>query len=196
MLNNETERRLKQHGWLIHAAGLGVTVTSVAAVFVFVFASADTRSRELARESATLQDVINRREDIIKTNRRLNRELKQVRQQIETLDAQVPQSPRESDFLAQLSELARKSHLEIRDYQPGVARTAKQASELEISLSIEGTYLSLCEFFDGLQSIPRLCRFHNLTIRTPAKEDSNTLSADMSLKLYFVSDSDPSEREI
>ena len=188
MFDNNTQRRLTHVGWLLHAAGLLATVASVAGIVVFVFGSLDAQSIELAFQSTELRQTVRESDEIIANNRELRNTLDEVNQRIKHLSSQIPQTAQESEFLAQLSRLAQSAGLEIDNYQPGIAKKVEKHRALDIALTINGNYRSMCQFFDGIQNLPRVCRINTLHILNQKSSNSNddVLSITMSMTIYYA----------
>lgn len=187
MFANNTQNKLTQLGWLLHGAGLLLTLVSIVGAWMLLFWPIAVESADLNRQVDSLAQLVVDGDKIISENRELRQILDDVENRIQHLASQIPQTARESDFLAQLSELARETELEIKDYHPGVAKTEKNHSELQIALSIEGKYTSVCRFLADLREIPRLCRIINLQIHTQSNQSSgeDVLDISMTLKIYY-----------
>lgn len=188
MFDHNTQRRFTHVGWLLHAAGLLATVASVAGIVVFVFGSLDAQSIELAFQSTELRQSVRNSDEIIANNRELRKTLDEVNQRIKHLSSQIPQTAQESEFLAQLSRLAQSSGLEIDNYQPGIAKKVEKHRALDVALTINGNYQSMCQFFAGIQNLPRVCRINTLRIlnQKSSNSDDDILSITMSMTIYYA----------
>lgn len=97
----------------------------------------------------------------------------------------IPETAQESEFLAQLSQLAKDTGLTILEFRPGKITDRTTHRELEISLSAHGGYHSLCELLAGLEKLPRLCRVTSLTIDRDSTTTVEQYPVRMSVVVYF-----------
>ena len=91
-------------------------------------------------------------------------------------------SPRVFGMTLVFLAAAAQAGLQIRDYRPGVVATRPTHSQMEIQLSCQGTYRSLCEFLDRLAALPRLTRVEKMEITAAGPESQPTT---LSLIVYF-----------
>jgi hypothetical protein len=99
---------------------------------------------------------------------------------------QMPTTPQESEFLAELTRLARESKLKITDFKPSEVAGGEAHAAVEIALRTEATYEGLCRFLDGLSSLPRLCHVKRLSLKAPDAAQT-TYPVDMTLQIFFLS---------
>jgi Tfp pilus assembly protein PilO len=180
---------LRKLGWALHAVGLAVVLSSVCLAQAFVY-----RPLQLATgETLARRDEINRLlKDVnqLRAERdRLKQSLSEARQEEQRLLSRVPDAPHEGVFLGQVSRLAQEVDLQIRDYRPGEVRARSNYSEMEISLTCEGTYDSLCRFLDGLARLPRLAKLSLLDVTDP--EGDGPYPATMKFTVYFSTNQKP-----
>ena len=182
-MNISFGKNLKSLSWLLHAAGLLLTLGSLAFP-VLVLHSHDRDYERLERKVSSLSTFLRTGGEIHADNRELNRELASVESRLADLMARIPDARDESVFLAQIAELAAQHQLVIRNYRPGIVHEKEKHREMEISVSANGDYQSWCRFLDGLESLPRLCRVTNLNISAP--DESTTYPIEMTLRIYFA----------
>lgn len=189
MSTTTSTTRLARLGLSFHAIGLLVTVGTVAGAGFGASALlsrewTDIRQRtEVARAFlATAPEIRNHHAEAVKRKR-------QEEARLESLLARIPTTPQESEFLAELTRLARESKLKISDFKPSEVKGSDSHAAVEIALRTEASYEGLCRFLDGLSSLPRLCHVKKLSLKAPDPSQA-TYPVDMTLQIFFLSHSD------
>ncbi len=177
-----TERRFR---YLLHALAAGVTgCLGLLAINLGVLqAREQQQSVEVQVES--MRRFLSRADEIDARQRELQCLLDQTEEQFAAAVTRIPESAQESEFLAQVSRLAKDTALTIHDFRPDKITERTTHRELEISLSARGTYRSLCEFLAGLEELPRLCRVTSLTIDRDSTPTAEHHPVRMSVVVYF-----------
>jgi Tfp pilus assembly protein PilO len=144
----------------------------------------------LGRDAVGVEQQVTVSEGFVQTAARIrteNADLKRRAAELETkmagLMARIPDKPQESEFLANLATLASETGLMIREYRPGVVTKREKYDELEIELSAQASYESLCRFLSGMQSLSRLCQISQLEIKA---DEGAAYSIDMELHVFFA----------
>lgn len=193
--NRKIERDIKRLDWLIHTVGFLVTLTCCStALLLWEHSLADEQlllTRRMGRASQLLANAVETR--AVAESHRI--ELAQRELQWSELIARIPDAPQESEFLAQLSGLARETGMEIREYHPESTFATDTHVELEIALRADGSYGSLCRFLDGVEALPRLCRVTQLDVST-SDEPSESYPVNMKLRLFFTPEQKSSSDDI
>ncbi len=91
----------------------------------------------------------------------------------------------ETEFLAQLSELAAATDLKIHELRPGDEVDQKTHRELPIYLTGETSYDSLCHFLAGLEKVDRLTQLTALQVNAGTGE-SDTFPVTMTVTIFFA----------
>ena len=137
-------------------------------------------ARNLQAEASALQIANNagielfEQADILQSTRdELKDTVQAVRSDVESLRQRLPDSPDETLFLRQISELAAQSAVMINDYRPGAETILEKHSEKEITFSCAGTYAGICHLLANLEKLPRVAHIHNLTISAPNEAHGN-----------------------
>jgi Tfp pilus assembly protein PilO len=108
----------------------------------------------------------------------------EVEQRMANSRAKIPERPSESEFLAQLTNLASASGLSIRDYAPGATTRLPEHHAVEVEVSAEGDHAGLCRFLDGLPRLARLCRVTGLDVEAP-KHDASKYPIRLRIEIFF-----------
>lgn len=107
-----------------------------------------------------------------------------LEQRMAAARAKIPEQAGESEFLAQLTNLALQSGLSIRDYTPGPATRLAEHHMVEVEVSAEGDHAGLCQFLNGLPELSRLCRLTELDIETP-KSGESRYPIQLKMQIFF-----------
>ena len=180
---NSTQKRLTPLGWLLHACGL-LLAAAIFAIALIAYRSLDRDCDRLARQVSATSRFLNTGDEIHFDHRNLNQRLSEMEGRLTDLMTRIPAARNESDFLAQLAELAHQCKLKIQNYRPGVVFEKEKYSEMAIRLSAEGSYQSCCRFLAGLESLPRLCRITHLNIS--ASDNAEIYPIELTLRIYFA----------
>jgi len=180
--------KLRLLSWSLHGLGALIALAIALVADRVAFRPLDAEVAACARKTAELQAVIRDGERLRAEHARLRREVTRARRRSADLSARIPDQPQEADFLAQLSQLADDSGLEIRDYRPGVIRPTPSYATMRVELICAGGYASICTFLDGLAELPRHCTVVRFEI--DAASPGELYSMEVSLELY-VATADP-----
>ena len=186
---NGSDDGLVALGWTLHAAGLAVSLAICAAQFVGIVRPMIQEGRDVdiaihtAEMYMTAASAIEARHHVAVSA--LTDELRLAEERA----ARIPDAARESELLAQLSELAHMSGMKILAYQPAGTYSAGSFHALAIELNGHGSYAGTCTFLAGLESLPRLCHVTRLNIVAPASVGAD-LQVDLTLQVYYGSPPD------
>lgn len=184
MTRYETNRRLLAvHSVMLHVAGLAVTAGCLVLSVWAMLEPAHASLAQVLAEQARLDALLKSAPEIRNESRRLRHQLTEAEATAAALAAQVPSSPHEADFLAQMTSLARDVELEILDYRPGVARAGKKCGEMEVQFSARGSYSAVCRYLYRSREMPRLSQVTRLDVKMP--RDGEKLHIDLVLLIYF-----------
>jgi Tfp pilus assembly protein PilO len=100
---------------------------------------------------------IAREEEIRADFNRVRQELESATQVTKSLEDRLPDGPQEARLIAALSQSTRTTGLEINRFHPQRKAEHDAIGALELRLSCEGTYESLCAFLAELQHLSRAC---------------------------------------
>lgn len=187
MFGHNPRLTLELQGWLLHGLGLLVTMLAAGVFYVFGYQPLDGESASLQAQALMLDGLLNQATTIYAENSRLKTQVNEFERKAIAVLSRVPEEPREADFLAQVSELAQQTGLDILDYRPGILRPQTTYTEMEVKLVSKGTYASLCGFLEQIDRLPRLCRLMNLSI--DAKASDGKYAMEMTLVIFFTTGS-------
>ncbi|MGH7128193.1 MAG: type 4a pilus biogenesis protein PilO [Planctomycetaceae bacterium] len=155
---------LRATAWLLHAAGLGVTLALCAAGWLCVLGPITTQTDDARQRLDAARSLLKSDAAVRRRNVSLHAQHDGLESQSRQLLSRMPETPEESEFLAQLTQLAVRTGVLLREFQPSAAAANDSFQELEIRVSAESDYESLCRFLAGVNDLPRLCRLTALDL--------------------------------
>lgn len=183
MSADSNDRKLMILGWLFHLGGL-VTLVLGACAYQFVISGLITRQKsDNAAEIERLELLLETERDAGREFAGLQAELARLEASAEAARQRIPETPQESEFLAQISEAARDKGLSINEFTRGAVTVLDTHSQLQIRLTGEGDYASICGFFEKMASFSRVATVSQMQLSVPP--DSEVYPLDMTMTLYF-----------
>ncbi len=187
-------RELSAFGWSLHGAGLAVTAAVVIALAVIVIRPLRAEATRVRAGILAASNYLQQEDQIESRHEQFQATLTEQQRLQADLLAQVPERPRESEFLAQLTELSRSTGMSINGYTPGETTQHNSHASLAIRLKAHASHESLCRFLTGLETLPRLCHVTHLHVATPTLTDT-VYPVEMTVRIFFspVTDAPTSE---
>lgn len=167
-----------------NAVGLLVLVMIVCVGYFFNLTTTEGQLVDLQEQLNSDRQVLELKDAIVRTQETAECELFAMTERLDELTDMIPETPQESRFLAQLSQLAESACLQISDFRPGPAEDGETLKRIEVRLSGTGSYVCLCEFLHGLDSLPRLTHVSELIV-SPVNADG-VYPISMSLAIFFA----------
>ena len=167
----------------LNATGLiGLAVLSFC-FYQFLIHSAEATRVENQLRINELNSNLARSEIIAQNHDELKNEIATLKVKSSSVRALVPNTPDDSNFIQQISLIAKDHSIAIKDFIRGNDRKLDELSVLPIKVYCEGTYTNLCNFFEQMESIPQLTNIENLKIKL--NEETGILNVEIDLLLYF-----------
>ena len=139
MSTDSNDRKLMVLGWLFHLGGL-ITLVLGAFVYEFIVSGLITHQRGANEaEIEQLEALLETERDTGREYSRLQAELARLETSAEAARQRIPETPQESEFLAQISEAANEHGLAIQNFTRGSVTVLPTHSHLQIRLTGEGT---------------------------------------------------------
>jgi len=173
----------RRFGRLLHYAGLLVTVVTTAVGYSYLHAPA---VREISETSARIDDLLLsvKNAPVMREQHQVESEkLNKVTDRIANLQRRVPREASHVEFLKQVTQIAAAGHLMIKGFQPGKPEIKAGYSEMQVKLSGQGSFSSVCTFLDGLTKLTRLSKVKDLTLS--AADEGSDYPMTATLVIYF-----------
>lgn len=185
MASRPTEYSTSRLRWLatsVHAASvLGlVLLISVAARLAYpAWVGDEVIERLSTGELAEIARLDAMRGELAELDRRAGR----LTKQIEAVRKRIAGQSGEEQFLSQLSELAEREQLKIREHSITPPRPFAGRWQMQLTVFGSGRYESICRFLDGITRLPRLCRVDRLDVTTAP---DGVYPVELTLAIFFT----------
>jgi Tfp pilus assembly protein PilO len=169
----------------LHALGTAVSFGIVYATWAFVVAPMQGQHEAMVNQLADGSAILGRSSAIHSKHDEVSQQLTNFEATFARLMSRIPETPRESEFLAQVTELARSCQLRIQRYHPRDPVNEGTHTALEVQLDATAGYAGICRFLDGLRTTARLCRVTRLRVHADGT-DGVELPIELTLRIYFA----------
>ena len=122
-------------------------------------------------------------EAIRREHGRLSSRLVELEGRYAGLQGPLPTNADAGSFLKQVSQIAQEEQLEIRNFQPANSVDGEGYTAMEVLLDGEGSFASICAFFDRLSKIQRLSKVRRLAIKVDPQAETYQMEA--TIVIYF-----------
>jgi Tfp pilus assembly protein PilO len=179
IVDDETRR----FGRLLHYAGLLVTVICATLGYSLLHAPVRQNIAEtLVRTEEVMLSVQN--SPIIREHhRKVSEMLEDVTARIADIQRRVPGHADAGAFLKEVTQIANAEQLAIKDFQPGKPTSHNGYAEMQVTLTGQGSFASICTFLDRLHKLKRLSKVKDLTLS--ASDHASDYPMTATLIIYF-----------
>jgi Tfp pilus assembly protein PilO len=179
VLDPETRR----FGWLLHCAGFIFVLLCGSIGYTWIYERAEGSIVELAAAIQELKLSVENAPTIRHTHEQLTQRLETLKAGMAALQHRVPREADAGKFLREVTLIAGEEALEISNFQPEKPTNREAFTELEVTLTGQGDFKSICTFFDRLNKLSRLSKVKSLTISASGATEKLPISA--TLVIYF-----------
>jgi len=164
---------------------LGVVGAVAIVVLGWLLLLSPTQARVAARaqtnEALQLEVVQNRAK--VAELERFRRELAELQQKLLAVQDKLPSERETPAVYRSVSDAAHESGLGVSLFQPRESRPLEYVNEIPISLTAEGGYHQLGDFFARVARLPRVVTLRDLKVTALAKSRT-TIKAELTLATY------------
>jgi Tfp pilus assembly protein PilO len=179
VLDSETRR----FGRVLHYTGGLVLVLCATAGYTLAYGPArEAMSNTDMRINELLLSVENL-PVIREHHRKVSAKLAEVSERIAKVRQRVPQHQEAGEFLKEVTRIAGEEQLKLTNFQPGAPTERSGYSEMEVTLSGEGNFASVCSFFDRLMKLNRLSKVKTMSLS--ARDPQTEYPLEVTLVIYF-----------
>ena len=179
VLDNETRR----FGRVLHYACALIVVLCATAGYTLAYAPAVEAMSDTDLRIDELLLSVENVPVIREHHRKVSAKLAEVTARIAKVRERVPQDADAGEFLKEVTRLAGEEQLTLKNFQPGKPAAKKGYGEVEVTLSGEGSFASVCKFFDRLAKLNRLSKVKSMTLSTQDPQTEYPL--EVTLVIYF-----------
>jgi Tfp pilus assembly protein PilO len=173
----------KRFGRLLHYAGVLATVICTTVGYSFLHGPA---VHEIAETSAKIEDLLASVHNgpVTREHHRIAVEkLHEVTTRIANLQRRVPRDADAGAFLKEVTQLAGRDQLAIKDFHPEKPELKTGYAEMQVTLKGQGSFGSVCSFIDQLTKLTRLSKIKDLTLSIGENASEYPMTA--TLVIYF-----------
>lgn len=170
--------------WSLHGAGASVALAIVAAALVVSLLPISSQLSAVEHKLVAAQALTARHNEIHQALTSAQEKLASEEARMRELRTRIPTQTGESEFLAELAQLARECDLHIHSYEMGAQVEEGPHTALEVQLDASVSYRGLCRFLGSLHALKRFCRVSQLQIR--GDRSAELLPTEMTLRIYFA----------
>jgi Tfp pilus assembly protein PilO len=174
---------MKKLDLALHGGGLAVVLSSIGVAWSLAYQPLEAARADAEARCHEINELLLSADRLRREQSQLKRSLADAHEQEQRLLARVPDEEHEADFLRQISRLAKEVGMELRDYRPGQRQSQPTCSAMEVALTCEGHYESLCRFLDGVGRLPRLVNLSHIEI--DSSHGDGVYVANLKLVIYF-----------
>jgi Tfp pilus assembly protein PilO len=178
------------------ALGLPVqaTITVVLMVVIFLvgyykFPGVQAKNEQIKSEQAKLDELtaeIQKGVNLEKKLPELEREIANLEGQLEQLKTIMPPARIDSEIVAKLESLAKRSRLAIKQLSPQRPRKKDFYDEYPISIDVSANYHDLAKFFDRMAHLPRIFNVSGVSLRAYRGQSTTTVPYSMDASFTAV----------
>lgn len=170
---------------------LATLVTLPVASWWFVFREQNTRIAKTRQDIELQRSVLEKLKEETARNADLERANEQIKKSIESIETRLPSGKEIDSVVRQVSDLAIAAGLDA----PGLksAKPVKAALYMEqpLEMTLDGDFSGFYAFLVHLESLPRITRIPELSLKTSDNEHSEMRAA-FTLSIYFQDKDNPS----
>lgn len=155
----------RRFGRFVHCVGALLTFGSAVSAY-FAFYAPRMNAAEQAYETiAELEQSLQKASSIEREHTRLSGRVREVEDHLQAIHERVPKEARDSEFLSELTRLAEDAGIVITDLSTSSPQKKAVYSQMEISVTCQASYESLCRFIHRLGQLPRLTKIIGFNVR-------------------------------
>ncbi len=163
--------------------GVALVVGILAGGYFLLISPVDTRIAALRTKVTALETELTQARAQVAELARFRREVAQLEARLTVLKDKLPTEKETPALYRTLSDAAQQSGLGVSLFQPRPAVAKDYVSEIPITVTAEGGYHQLGEFFEKVARLPRVVKVDALKV-TGLTKASNSLRADITLATY------------
>lgn len=161
---------------------MGLTLI-VAGAYFLVLSPLETSVESLRTKNASLQKELVEARVAAADLARARREAAELERQIDTMKERLPGDKEIPPLFRSLTDAAFQSGLSVSLFQPREGKIHDYYVELPITMTAEGGYHQLGEFFERVAGLPRVATIDEIKVSGLSKS-KNSLRADLTLATY------------
>lgn len=184
MAHNTRQRQISMLQWSARAIAL-VAILLVACAAWYTYQCLRREVSALALQQQRDLSLLARADAVRQEHARLTERHAALQADWADLKQRIPLSANEAEFLGQLSALAARSAVRLKNFRPGQATVAGPLHKFDVQLSLVGSFSNICKLLDRLEEVPRYLHISRLALTGP-NQPGDPCIADISLSICFA----------
>lgn len=181
-MNLQSNQQSRYFGYSLHALGAAVTALTVGLFFALVYQPLVEKREQNVSRAEQIDRLLQSHSSEGSDYRRLRSQLEEMKGAVAELHSQLAQELSEEALLADISEIAAESDLQILDYQVGSPKSLLTHSITEIGFSCHGSYASICKFLEKAEQITKIAKLSKFELES--SENSYSYPIQLTFVLY------------
>lgn len=142
-------------------------IVPVALFWLYVYKDKLAEARKLDQEYDRLTSQINHERRVARNLGRVKEAVKDLEVKLKVALKELPDSREIPELLSSISDLARRSGLEIALFKPNPENLRDFYAEVPVSMSVSGTYHQVATFFDEVGHLARIVNINRIRMQSP-----------------------------
>lgn len=164
MAINALDQETRRFGRVLHYCGILAVVVCGTTGYGLLYASTSRKILDTAVRIDELKQYTQNAPIARREHARLTKRIEHVTRGLEELQTRVPSNADAGPFLKHVSRIAREEELAISNFQPSKPVDRNGYAEMEVTVLGQGSFTSICSFFNRLAKLQRLSKVKNLEI--------------------------------
>ncbi len=174
-------------------------VSSVALVFfVYAYFVFWPRNAMIAEKEQQREDLLHdrdRKTALVANLERARQEVAQLDGDLKKAAAELPTTKEIPDLLSNISSLAREAGLEIMQFKQRPEQYEDFYAKVPVDILVRGSYFQVGTFFDKVGGMARIVNVTDVSIKSPARLETDAVTLDTSCAAVTFRFLDEAERE-
>jgi type IV pilus assembly protein PilO len=171
---------------------VGAAAIAGAATFLLLMPMSERIKVQESRKQQLAADIATVRAQVAELQR-FRKEIAELQAKLEVLKVKLPTEKETPGLYKSLSEAAQGAGLGVSLFQPRDARPRDNVAEIPITITAEGGYHQLGQFFEKVAGLPRVVKVGEMKL-TSLQKSRNALRADMTLATFMYRDMPPAAK--
>jgi type IV pilus assembly protein PilO len=167
----------------------GIILLLTAGTYFLVITDLDTKISGLRAEQNAKEITLAEKQAIADNLNERRKEMDTLEQKFQDALTQLPEKKDIEELLSQLSDVGKKSGLEISKVVPGNEASEGFYSRIPISMAVSGNYNEIAMFLQEIANLRRIVNVSDLRLATPTiKGDKVTLTSEFMATTFRFSE--------
>ncbi len=150
----------------------------------FGFKKVEDRKLDLRAEMSVKQKELADLEEATADVADLQKQIEDLQQAIDFFEGKLPREKEVNDLLRDVSNAARQSQLEIRQFEPMTTARGSHYNELPVRIVLAGDFDGFYSYMLELEKLARITRVTDMKLKK-MQDRNGAMEAEMTLSIFF-----------